>query len=97
MLMIRTMKRAAYQDRCAPHFGLASNAYAHFTSPIRRYPDLMVHRMVKVALSGGLKKHRPSKALWRRLPTMPRSRSERRRWPRENHKSSNSTSFWRRV
>ena len=52
MLMIRTMKRAAYQDCCAPHFGLASNAYAHFTSPIRRYPDLMVHRMVKVALFG---------------------------------------------
>ena len=46
-LTIRTMKRAAYQDCCAPHFGLASNAYAHFTSPIRRYPDLMVHRMVK--------------------------------------------------
>lgn len=52
MLMIRMMKRAVYQDCLAPHFGLASGAYAHFTSPIRRYPDLMVHRMVKVALFG---------------------------------------------
>lgn len=51
-LVVRAMKRAVYADACMPHFGLASAAYAHFTSPIRRYPDLMVHRMVKVALFG---------------------------------------------
>ncbi len=51
-LVVRAMKRAVYRDACGPHFGLASEAYTHFTSPIRRYPDLMVHRMVKVALFG---------------------------------------------
>ncbi len=51
-LVVRAMKRAVYLDSCEPHFGLASAAYTHFTSPIRRYPDLMVHRMLKVALFG---------------------------------------------
>lgn len=51
-LVVRAMRRAVYSDSCEGHFGLASQAYAHFTSPIRRYPDLMVHRMVKVALFG---------------------------------------------
>ena len=51
-LVVRAMKRAVYVDSCEGHFGLASTAYAHFTSPIRRYPDLMVHRMLKVALFG---------------------------------------------
>ena len=49
-LVVRAMKRAVYVDSCEGHFGLASTAYTHFTSPIRRYPDLMVHRMVKEAL-----------------------------------------------
>lgn len=51
-LLVRSMKRATYRDVCERHFGLASDAYSHFTSPIRRYPDLMVHRMVKTALFG---------------------------------------------
>lgn len=51
-LLVRSMKRAVYRDACERHFGLASDAYAHFTSPIRRYPDLMVHRLVKTALFG---------------------------------------------
>lgn len=51
-LIVRAMKRAVYRDACGPHFGLASEAYTHFTSPIRRYPDLMVHRMLKCALFG---------------------------------------------
>ena len=51
-LLVRSMKRAVYRDVCERHFGLASDAYSHFTSPIRRYPDLMVHRMVKTALFG---------------------------------------------
>lgn len=52
MLVLRSMKRAVYSEECADHFGLASAAYTHFTSPIRRYPDLVVHRAVKVALFG---------------------------------------------
>lgn len=51
-LIVRSMKRAVYRDSCERHFGLASDAYAHFTSPIRRYPDLMAHRMLKTALFG---------------------------------------------
>lgn len=49
-LVLRSMKRAVYRPVCDPHFGLASEAYTHFTSPIRRYPDLVVHRMLKAQL-----------------------------------------------
>lgn len=51
-LVLRAMKRADYRPRCEGHYGLASEAYAHFTSPIRRYPDLVVHRMLKALLFG---------------------------------------------
>lgn len=46
-LMLRTMQKARYDTSCLGHFGLAAEAYAHFTSPIRRYPDLIVHRTLR--------------------------------------------------
>jgi ribonuclease R len=46
------MMRAIYSTKALPHFGLASDAYLHFTSPIRRYPDLHVHRLLKATLRG---------------------------------------------
>ena len=51
-LLLRAMKRADYRPSCEGHYGLASEAYAHFTSPIRRYPDLVVHHMLKALLFG---------------------------------------------
>lgn len=53
-LVLRSMQRAVYKPFCGGHYGLASSAYCHFTSPIRRYPDVVVHRMLKALLSGSL-------------------------------------------
>ncbi len=76
-LMLRTMQKARYDASNLGHFGLAADAYTHFTSPIRRYPDLVVHRVLRESRRGMNEERRTD--LTEELPEIARHTSERER------------------
>ncbi|MCC6164763.1 MAG: ribonuclease R [Acidobacteria bacterium] len=92
-LMLRTMQKARYDTGCLGHFGLAADAYAHFTSPIRRYPDLIVHRTLREFRHGVL-----TEALYdervEELPEVARHTSEMERRADE---AANELVAWKKV
>jgi ribonuclease R len=69
-VVLRTMQRAFYDPECRGHYALASRYYTHFTSPIRRYPDLVVHRGLKALLHGRAQEEAARTRLVERLPAM---------------------------
>jgi ribonuclease R len=77
-LMLRTMQKARYDPQNRGHFGLAAESYTHFTSPIRRYPDLVVHRTLRESRQGRMSEDRREE-LVDDLPEMARHTSERER------------------
>jgi ribonuclease R len=77
-LMLRTMQKARYDASNLGHFGLAAESYTHFTSPIRRYPDLIVHRTLRESRHGSMNEER-REDLGAELPEIARHTSERER------------------
>lgn len=77
-LLLRSMKQARYTPECNGHFGLAAKYYCHFTSPIRRYPDLQIHRIIKYNLHGKVTGNK-EQSLFEHMPEVAKKSSMRER------------------
>ncbi len=87
-LMLRSLKKAKYSDECDGHFGLAAEYYCHFTSPIRRYPDLQIHRIIKHFINNRMNNKRRKK-LDKLLPQIADQCSNRERIADEAERETN--------
>ncbi len=87
-LVLRSLPQAIYSAFNEGHFGLASECYCHFTSPIRRYPDLVVHRILKQRLLPGGYSKEKARRLQSRLPAIAQQSSERERAAVEAERAS---------
>lgn len=79
-MMLRSMRQAKYDAESTGHFGLAAEYYTHFTSPIRRYPDLVIHRVIREVIDhGGSLSEKRFELLKTRMPEIAQQSSERER------------------
>ncbi len=88
-IVLRSLKQARYTDTNDGHFGLAAKYYCHFTSPIRRYPDLQIHRIIKAYLHNGIT-DKKSKSLAKHLPEVAAHCSRRERVSEEAERETDS-------
>jgi ribonuclease R len=93
-LVLRTMQRAFYNPECRGHYALAARYYTHFTSPIRRYPDLLIHRQLKRLLKGQAGPSAEQRSLRERLPAIAIQTSETEK--RSEH-SERELLQWKKV
>ena len=87
-ILLRSMKLARYSELKERHFGLASEYYTHFTSPIRRYPDLVIHRITREVLQSGELSKKRIKKLKKNLPAAAEHSSNRERMAMEAERES---------